>query len=79
MKTVFILFSCYAWHSNESKRIISVCENMDFAQEFAARNAKEENDPLSKNDVLNLEFQKQTQGRDLNYLIEETTLNSYFQ
>ncbi|QRE03490.1 hypothetical protein [Flavobacterium psychrophilum] len=78
MKTVFVLFTCDAWHTDDSKKVISVCDNLDFVQEIAKKHAKEEGEPLTKNDVLNLEFQKQTQGRELNFMFEETTLNSYF-
>lgn len=79
METVFILFVCDAWHTNESKRVISVCTTLDYAQGLAETHAKNEGEPLTVNDVLNLALQGQTQSRDVNFIVEETTLNCYFQ
>lgn len=78
MKNVFILFACDAWHTNESRRILTVGTSLDWCQKIAKRHAEEEEDPLSDEALEQLKSTNQTQGLDENYLIEEFSLNSYF-
>lgn len=78
MKKVFILFTCDAWHTNESRRILTVGTSLEFCHRIAKQHAEEENDPLSEEDLNHLKSTNQTQGLDENYLIEEFSVNSYF-
>ncbi len=78
MKKVFILFTCDQWHTNESRRIITVGSSLEWCHKTAKQHAEAENDPLSKEDLERLKDTNQTQGLDENYLIEEFSLNSYF-
>lgn len=78
MKTVFILFECDQWNSTESKRILAVCTGKKQAFDFAVHDAEINNDGMTEEQKKMLLETGQTQCADVNYLIEETTLNAYF-
>jgi hypothetical protein len=78
MKKVFILFIDNSGHSDGSKQILCVGSTMDFVQVKAEIHAKNNGVKLQKNDILGLEFDNQTQGREENYMIEEHTIDSFF-
>jgi hypothetical protein len=73
--TIYILFSTDAWNTNASKEIISVNKRFEPAITAAKRHADADEEPLSDTDIENLRAINQTQGRDLNYLIELHDLN----
>jgi hypothetical protein len=75
MKTIFVVYTCDAWHSHASKRIFGV-----FTTKNKAILALSKVPELSKNDMKKLcEFSHQTQGLDENFILEEIELNKVFQ
>ena len=78
MKKVYVLLNCDAWQSNESRVIISICTTKEKAFDFAVMDADNQKEPLTEEQKIELNENDQTQGRDINYIIEETILNAYF-
>ena len=72
MNKVFILWSCDEHHSNHSKNLIGI-----FTEHHKAVNAADEFDGynMSLQDKDNLEKINQTQGLEINYMIESRVLN----
>ncbi len=76
MKKIFLLFYTDQWNSTESKRIIAATTSHDKAVKMINIYIGAENDdPLGEDDLDNLNRINQTQGREINYLIEEITVN----
>jgi hypothetical protein len=75
MKTLYILFLCDAHHSEASKKILAVCDNENKACELANKDALREGEAISKDNLINLFIEHQTQGLDYNYMIETLLLN----
>jgi hypothetical protein len=73
--TIYILFTTDAWHTNASKEIISAHKRFEPAITAAKIHSESDEEPLSDTDIENLRAINQTQGRDLNYLIELHDLN----
>lgn len=72
MENVFILFSCDQWHTKKSKYLIGV-----FSEKHRAVRAANEFDGynLTETDLLCLEERNQTQGLEINYIIQECILD----
>ncbi|KAA6302836.1 MAG: hypothetical protein EZS26_001006 [Candidatus Ordinivivax streblomastigis] len=73
MSKAKILFSCNAWHTNTSKKLAGVFTN-DRALKRYLIDMKGDG-LLNDADIEMIQMYQQTQGRTLNYLIEEHLLN----
>ena len=70
MKTVFLLSSCDEWHSYSSIRLIGLFAEMSMLIDYLKKN-----DNLSHQEIEQLCTIRQTQGRHVNYIIEELKVN----
>ena len=72
MKTYYLVYSCGAWHSHSSKKVIGVFTTRNNAMKGIENHS---NYTLTKDDKDNLERINQTQGKNINYMIELIVLN----
>jgi hypothetical protein len=70
MRKVFLLSSCDTWHSNISFNAIGVFSSLKTLICYLKKHVQ-----LSEDDIYLLSTIHQTQGRDINYYIEEMTVN----
>ncbi len=76
MKKAIVLFTCDAWHSVGSMTIIGIFTSRSAAISFAKNHAqKNEEGEIDDDDMHLLKYRHQTQGRNINYQIEEHELN----
>ncbi|MDR3266215.1 MAG: hypothetical protein LBT24_01410 [Tannerella sp.] len=73
MKEIYLLYSCNAWHSYDSFRLMGVFTNKKALQRYLSGMGKAK--MLTKEDLEQLRRDKQTQGKERNYLIEEQEIN----
>ena len=66
MNTVLLLSSCDAWHSYQSFRTIGVFSTIKTLVRYLKKY-----DKLSRQDIEQLSSIGQTQGRQVNYFVEE--------
>lgn len=69
---VLLLYSGNAWLNNSSLQLLSVCTSIERACELAKVHSQEGREPLTEEDESELDCNRQTYGRDENYLICET-------
>ena len=74
-RKVYLLYSGNAWLNTSSLQLLSVCTTTDRAVELAVEHAKDGEEPLDDESIEELDSQRQTYGRDENYLICETELD----
>lgn len=76
-KSVFVLSSCDAWHMHSSYNKMGVFTSKAFAITKLKQHIDSNEDyvALSDDDKANLDRLNQTQGRNINFAIEEFTLN----
>lgn len=67
MKTIFIVFTTDQWLSKKSKEVIGVAHD----KEGAITLAKKSGYPLEIKDIVRLTANSQTQGLEVNVIIEE--------
>lgn len=72
---VYLLYSGNAWLNTSSLHLLSVCSTVERAIELAVEYAEGGEEPLDDESKDELESQRQTYGRDENYLICETELD----
>lgn len=70
MKYVILVFSADAWHTRSSKELMGV-----FSSYEKAIKVLEENYDLSRDDLNNLKSIKQTQRRNVNFILECVNIN----
>lgn len=76
MKKALVLFTCNAWHSTNSMTMIGIFSSVNAAISFACNHAeKSEEGEIDDDDMHLLNHCHQTQGRSINYQIEEYDLN----
>lgn len=75
MKT-YILYTTDAWLSYSSRDIIAVCSTLKNAVKLAKQHSKDNDNCLNAYEVSFLLEKYQTQGRELNYCIEEVDKNT---
>ena len=75
---MFILFQTDQWLSNSSKEVVGVFDKAEYAVECLKSHLNKtlDDDQLSSDDERNLLLINQTQGRDINYLLEEYKTNT---
>jgi hypothetical protein len=75
---MFILFQTDQWHSNSSKEVLGLFGKAEYAIESLKSHLNKtlDDNQLSSYDERNLLFINQTQGRDINYLLEEYKTNT---
>jgi hypothetical protein len=73
MKEIYLLYSCNAWHSYDSFRVMGVFTNKKALQRYLS--GMKRNKKLTSEDLKQLQENKQTQGKARNYLIEEQETN----
>ena len=73
--TVIIVYTTDAHHSHASKDFLAVFSSRQKAIEGCKKHAKENKPILSMSDINNLSAFNQTQGREVNYLLDEATVN----
>lgn len=69
--TVYLLYTGNAWLNTSSLQLRAVCTTFDKACQLAAQDAKDYCVPFEETDVEDLINNRQTYGRDENYLICE--------
>lgn len=75
-KKVYLLYFGNAWLNTSSLQLLAVCTTPDRAVDLAVEHAKDGEEPLDDESIEELEsYQRQTYGRDENYLICETELD----
>jgi hypothetical protein len=72
MKTIFVVYTCDAWHTHASKRIFGVFTTKNKAILAIKKTAK-----FYPRLVPDLAANNQTQGLEENFIIDETTLNAF--
>lgn len=72
---VYLLYSGNAWLNTSSLQLLAVCSSMEKAIELAVSHANDGDTPLDDEDVSELEINRQTYGRDDNYLICECNID----
>lgn len=72
-ENAIILFTCDEWHSHSSKDIIGIFNDEEAYNQYIIDMQNDRK--LNKDDVKNLREYQQTQGKDMNYLIETFALN----
>ena len=76
VKIVYLLFTTDAWHNPSTNDILGIFSSKELAIKQAYKTAKlNDDDPLSDDDILNLENIGQTQGRDNNFIIQDFNIN----
>lgn len=70
---ILVLYSCDAWHSHKSKNLISVFSSREKLNRYLKGLSALGN--LQKNDLESLIATDQTQGLEINYLVESVPLN----
>jgi hypothetical protein len=75
MKTVYIFFSTDAWNSNKQMILVGSTRNkgMKLLRDWITKNRVK---PLNEEELEFLERNNQTQGRECNFQIEPTELNT---
>jgi len=75
---MFILFQTDQWLSNSSREVIGIFDKAEYAVESLKSHLNKvlDDDQLSSDDERNLLLINQTQGRDINYLLEEYKTNT---
>ena len=73
MEKVLLLSSCDAWHSYSSFRTTGIFSDMKKLIAYLKKK-----DKLSKQDINQLSTIRQTQGKQVNYFIEELIINPKF-
>lgn len=76
-KTIYIVYRGNERLEINSLRVVLVCDDRELIQELLKHHSESWGEPLTKDDLNNLEVLNQTQGRETNYLIEEETLNDF--
>lgn len=74
-KKVYLLYTGNAWLNTSSLQLIAVCTSVEKAVELACTHASEGEEPLEEDDKNELEMNRQTYGRDENYLICECEMD----
>ena len=75
-KTYVLVYTSDAWHTNASKTVIGLFSSIDTSISNIKTYIKTEDlEPLNSDDERNLFVLNQTQGRDVNFIIESITLN----
>ena len=74
-KKVYLLYTGNAWLNTSSLQLLAGCTTTDRAVELAVEHAKDGEEPLEDESIEELYSQRQTYGRDENYLICETELD----
>lgn len=74
-KKVYLLYSGNAWLNTSSLHLLSVCSTVERAIELAVEYAEGGEESLDDESIEELDSQRQTYGRDENYLICETELD----
>jgi hypothetical protein len=70
MKYVILVFTTDAWHTRSSRELMGV-----FSSYEKAIKVLQENYELSSIDLLHLKSIKQTQAREVNFILECVTVN----
>ena len=77
MSKIYLVYTADAWHSYSSREIIGVCTTLENCMKvIRADIRKGDKEKLSEDDKKMLEYQRQTQGRNENYDIEEVEKNT---
>jgi hypothetical protein len=71
MQTIYILFEANQWLSNDSKKLRAVFSTLKKAVKNAQIISTQEDEKLSEDEIRFLELNFQTQGRELNFIIEK--------
>lgn len=72
---VFLLYVGDTWLDECSMRLLAVCSCEEKAIEFAEQDADENEEPLCEEDLSLLKNQRQTQGRENNYMITRVNVD----
>ena len=70
-----LLYTCDAWHSQGSMSLQGIFTDEKAFKQYLDDMRKDKKNKLSREDIQELCQYNQTQGRDLNYLIEIEDLN----
>lgn len=71
----YLLYSGNAWLNTSSLCLISVCTTPEIAVRLAIAHSNDGDEALDDESIEELESNRQTYGRDENYLICEVTMN----
>lgn len=74
-KKVYLLYTGNAWLNTSSLQVIAVCSTFEKAIELACIHSNDGKEPLEEDDKDELEMNRQTYGRDENYLICECEID----
>ena len=74
MEKVLLLSSCDAWHSYSSFRTTGIFSDMKKLIAYLKKK-----DKLSTQDINQLSTIRQTQGKQVNYIVEELKVNPKFE
>lgn len=74
-KKVYLLYTGNAWLNISSLQLLAVCTTVERAVELADAHAQDGEEPLDDESKEELESNRQTYGRDENYLICETEMD----
>lgn len=77
MDEAIVLFSCDAWHTHSSKDLVGVFTNKAAYKQYLSD--MKDDKKLSTEDLKDMELYQQTQGRDMNYLIELHEINPKYE
>ena len=73
--TVIVVYTTDAHHSHASKDFLAIFSSRQKAIEGCRKHAKENKAPLNMSDISSLSAFNQTQSREVNYLLDEATVN----
>lgn len=68
---VYLLYSGNAWMNHSSLQLHAICTTLDKACEIANEHATAGDEPLEESELDELREERQTYGREENYLICE--------
>jgi len=73
----YLIFETDNWHTHSSKNLIAVCSTFNTAISLLKKDCKAKGNPLSEDDIYNLQHIKQTQNfeGDGEFVIEEMKEN----
>ena len=73
-----LLYTCDAWHSHRSKSLQGIFTDEKAFKQYLEDMRKDKKNKLSREDIQELRQYNQTQGRDLNYLIDIEEINPQY-
>ena len=74
---VIMLYSTDAWHTHNSRELVGVFSNQDELNKYLSKMKRA--GKVSDEDMAMLINYNQTQGRDINYLVETEKINPKYE